>query len=220
MTQETEQPLSKVEVTGFEARYYDALMNVFTGGTYPFFIRKSIAEMNIQPKDSLLLFGSGTGRNACLMRKYLSEEGRIVGLDIGQEMLAQARPRCKKFPNVTFLEQRIEEPLPFENEFDKVFMAFVLHGFVQEDRLKIIRNAWKALRPGGEFIVLDYNEFNPAESSWLVQMVFKLECPLATDFVLRDWKSLLREEGYDAFREYPHYLGYVRLLAARKRTET
>ena len=216
MNQEMDRSMSKVEVSGFEARYYDALMNVLTAGTYPFFIRKAIREMEIQPKDSILLFGSGTGRNACLMRKYLSDEGRIVGLDIGKEMLAQARPRCKKFSNVSFLEQRIEEPLSFENEFDKVFMAFVLHGFVQEDRLKIIRNAWKALRPGGEFIVLDYSEFNPAESSKIVQFVFNLECPLATDFVLRDWKSILREEGFDAFREYPHYFGYARVLAARK----
>ncbi len=33
----TDQPISKVEVTGLEARYYDLLMNLITGGTCPFF---------------------------------------------------------------------------------------------------------------------------------------------------------------------------------------
>ena len=34
--------VSKVEVAGAEARYYDLLMNLITGGTYPFFICRVI----------------------------------------------------------------------------------------------------------------------------------------------------------------------------------
>ena len=208
--------VSKVEVTGFEARHYDLLMNTVTGGTYPFFIRKAIHEMQIQPGDEILAFGAGTGRNMDLMDRHLEGKGRIVGLDIGPEMLAQARRRFAGHPYIRVENRRIDETLPYENEFDKVFMAFVLHGFIQEDRLKIIANAWRALRPGGEFITLDYNEFDPAQSPWPVRFAFNLECPLATDFALREWQPILREQGFDAFRAYPHYLGYVRLLAARK----
>ncbi|HEY89154.1 MAG TPA: class I SAM-dependent methyltransferase [Thermoflexia bacterium] len=216
MTQQFDRSDSKVEVTGFEARYYDLLMNTITGGTYPFFIRRVVREMEIRPADSILLLGSGTGRNACLMNHYLSDQGRILGLDIGPEMLEQAHRRCRRFPQITFEKQRIDETLPYAESFDKVFIAFVLHGFVQEDRLRIIANAYRALRPGGEFIILDYNEFDPAKAPWLVRFAFKLECPLATDFALREWKPTLRAQGFDDFRSYPHYRGYVRLLAARK----
>jgi len=216
MNQPLDRSVSKVEVTGFEARYYDTLMNIITGGTYPFFIRRAVQEMKIRPNDSILLLGSGTGRNACLMNRYLSDQGRILGLDIGPEMLEQAHRRCRRFPHITFKKQRIEEPLPYQDEFDKVFISFVLHGFVQEDRLRIIANAHRSLKPGGEFIILDYAEFEPAQSPWLVRFAFKMECPLATDFALREWQPILREQGFDDFRIYPHYLGYVRLLAARK----
>ena len=41
---------------------------------------------------------------------------------------------------------------------------FVLHGFAQGDRLQIIANARHALRPGVEFIILDYNESHPMQS--------------------------------------------------------
>jgi len=207
---------SKVEVSGAEARHYDFFMNTITGGTYPFFIRRAVREMQIQPADEILVFGSGTGRNLSLMDKYLIEGGRILGLDIGPEMLEQSRRRFANHPHIAIEERRIDETLPYREKFDKVFIAFVLHGFIQEDRLKIIANAQRALRPGGEFIILDYNEFDLESAPRLVRFVFNLECPLATDFVGRDLQAVLREQGFDEFRVYPHYFGYTRLLAARK----
>jgi demethylmenaquinone methyltransferase/2-methoxy-6-polyprenyl-1,4-benzoquinol methylase len=208
--------VSKVEVTGSEARHYDLFMNTITGGTYPFFIRRSVQEMRIQPDDKILVLGAGTGRNISLMNKYLSDEARVLGLDIGPEMLEQAQRRFADHPSVSIEDQRIDESLPYQGEFDKVFISFVLHGFIQEDRLKIIANAQRALRPGGEFIILDYNEFDLERSPRLVQFIFKMECPLATDFIGRDLQTTLREQGFDKFRTHPHYFGYVRLLAARK----
>ncbi len=134
---------SKVEVTGAEARHYDLLMNLITAGTYPFFIRRAVRDMAIQPEDAILDLGSGSGRNACLMARYLSDRGRIVGLDIGAEMLAQARRRCRRLPNVTMEKQRIEESLSYDEDFDKVFISFVLHGFIQENRLSIVENVYR-----------------------------------------------------------------------------
>jgi len=206
--------VSKVEIAGAEARYYDLLMNVITGGTYPFFI---IRDMRIRPTDAILDLGAGTGRNACLMARYLGDQGRIVGLDIGPEMLEQARRRCQHLPNVTFEKRRVEEPLPYQETFGKVFISFVLHGFVQQDRLRIVGNAYQALRPGGQFLILDYNEFEPERAFWPVRFAFRhVECPLATDFVRRDWQTILQEEGFDHFRAHYYYFGYVRLLGAEK----
>ena len=216
MNASSQRPASKVEVTGFEARHYDTLMNLFTAGTYPFFIRRVVRQMAIHPGDRLLLLGSGTGRNACLMNRFLDGRGRIVGLDIGPEMLAQARRRCARYPWIEFVRRRIEEPLPYRGEFDKVFLAFVLHGFPQEQRRAILANARQALRPGGQLQILDYSEFEPARSPWPVRLVFRLECPLATDFVRRDWRAILQETGFRDFRVHPHYRGYVRLLVATR----
>jgi demethylmenaquinone methyltransferase/2-methoxy-6-polyprenyl-1,4-benzoquinol methylase len=207
---------SKVEVKGFEARHYDFMMNLISMGSYSSFIRQVVKEMNIQPQDKIMDLGCGSGRNICLMTKYLSDQGKILGLDIGSEMLEQAQSRCKKYPNVEFKNLRIDEVLPYENEYDKVFIAFVLHGFVQEKRLQIIENARLALRPGGKFIILDYNEFDLKQASLLARFAFKVECPLATDFISRDIKGILREQGFDEFKTITFYKGYVRLLTARK----
>jgi ubiquinone/menaquinone biosynthesis C-methylase UbiE len=109
--------MSKVEVTGLEARHYDLMMNLITVGTYPFFIRRVVRDMNIRPDDAILDLGAGTGRNADLMARFLTGPGRIVGLDVGQEMLTQAQARFRDRPNVTFDEQRIDEPLPYRSPF-------------------------------------------------------------------------------------------------------
>jgi hypothetical protein len=66
------------------------------------------------------------------------------------------------------------------------------------------------------FIILDYNRFDLVQAPWPVRFAFKLECPLATDFVGRDLEAILLGQGFDQFRTHLYYFGYVRLMAARK----
>jgi ubiquinone/menaquinone biosynthesis C-methylase UbiE len=61
-------------------------MNVGSLGIYKSFIKKVIRDMEIQSDDQILDLGCGTGRNANLMRKYLSINGHITGFDISEHM--------------------------------------------------------------------------------------------------------------------------------------
>ena len=97
-------PESRVELTSFSLKHYDKLLDIATLGFYKPFVKKAIQSMNIQPKDKILDFGCGTGRNACYMRKYLSPEGKIIGLDISEVMGNQFARKCKKMNNA--YEQR------------------------------------------------------------------------------------------------------------------
>jgi len=211
---------SKVEVTGFEARHYDTLLNVLSLGSYAVFIRRAIARMNIQPADRILDLGCGTGRNSCLMAKYLSADGSIVGLDIGEEMIRQFEQKCQKYPNVTVQNNRIDEPLPYENEFDKAFTSFVFHGFPDEKKEVIIDNVRKALKPGGRLFILDYNEFDLDKKPALFRKAFvKIECPLALDYIKVDWKKRLSHWGFDSFEEHYFYWNNIRLLSAKNKDQ-
>ena len=178
---------SHVEVAGWTARHYDLMMDVLMLGRYQAFIEKAIGLMSIEPGDAILDLGSGTARNICVMVKHLGDNGRIVGMDIGAEMLRQARERCQAYPQVSFLEQRIEEPLPFHEEYDKAFTSFVLHGFEDQDKDRIMTNVHQALKPGGEFWILDYDEFDLGQTWALFRWIFQhFECPLATEFLSLD----------------------------------
>ncbi len=211
------QEMSKVEVKGFEAKFYDRLMDIITLGYYPFFIRKVIKDLHLQRGQRVLDFGAGTGRNACLMLPYIGDSGKIVALEIGKEMQEQFQKRCNSYPQVELLDKRIDEELPFREEFDLVFISFVLHGFIQPKREIIIQNAYKALKRGGRFAILDYNNFDIAKANPIVKFaITKVECPLAADFIKRDTKEMLKGFGFGNFEEY-HYFGkYVRLLIGSK----
>ena len=203
MEKQLDQSVSKVEIKGITAKFYDQIMQIGSLGMYGRFLKSAIRKMNIQPDDTILDLGCGTGKNDCLMAEYLGEKGRIVGVDKGEEMIAQFEAKCKDRRNVSLHVQSILEPLPFENEFDKVVMVFVFHGFTQENRKIIAENVYKALKPGGQFILLDFNEFDFKSKPIWFRVGFKaVECPLAFDFIERDWKTIFREWGFDDFEEH------------------
>jgi len=209
---------SKVEVKGFEAKHYDALMNVISLGSYSRFISSAMEKMAIQPSDRILDMGCGTGRNSCLMAKYLSNSGSIVGLDIGEEMIQQFEKKCQRYPNVSLQKLRIDEPLPFRSEFDKALLSFVFHGFPDEKKVAILDNIKRALRPGGQLFILDWNEFDLKDTPFVFQKVFqKVECPLALEYVKVDWKKNLAGQGFDNFDEKFFFRKLIRLLKAELR---
>ncbi len=205
---------SKVEVTGTEAKYYDTFMNIISLGTYPSFIKKAIRDMKLKEGEEILDLGCGTGRNDCLMLKYIGDKGKITGIEIGEEMKKKFLANCNK-PNVDLINNRIDHPFDLQKKFDTIFISFVLHGFIQEKREIIINNAKNSLKPGGRFIILDYNEFDIDRSGFITRFAIrKMECPLAEDFINRDIKSVLKKVGFNSFSEDLYYGKKVRLLTA------
>jgi ubiquinone/menaquinone biosynthesis C-methylase UbiE len=208
---------SHIEVEGWGARHYDLMMDLIGMGRYQSFIEEAIGRMEIRSGDAILDLGSGTGRNICVMMKVLGSTGRVVGVDISQEMLQQARQQCRAYPQVSFLEHRIEEPLPFCEEFDKASISFTLHGFEDEDKERVIANAHRALRPGGTVWILDYNEFDLNRQWFPFRWAFRrFECKLASEFLSLDLKGMLAGQGFGGFVSYPFLWGYVRMLGAEK----
>lgn len=208
---------SKVEVKGFEAKHYDFLLQLGSFKKYGRMLKNAIAAMNIQPDDAILDLGCGTGKNACLMAEYLRPNGRLLGIDIGEEMISQFQKKCDGHANISIENRRIEEPLPYENEFNKVFLSFVFHGFPDEKRNKILSNARRALKANGQLVIFDFNEFDLDSKPFWFRIGFKkVECPLAFEYITMDWKSRLREQGFDNFVERFYFMDTIRLLIAHK----
>jgi len=64
--------------------------------------------------------------------RYLSDEGRILGLDIGLEILEQTQRQCRQLCHGTFKKWQGEESLPYQEAFDRLSISFALDGFAQE----------------------------------------------------------------------------------------
>lgn len=176
--------------------------------------------MRINPEDHILDLGCGSGRNARLMAGFLDDRGRITGVDISGPM---GRHFLRTFQNDgrdEFIRARIDQPFNLESSFDKVFISFVIHGFPHDIRDIVIKNAYRHLKPGGTFHILDYAEFDMGRIPAHHRLIFRaFECRYAFDFIDRDWKKILREYGFEEFTEWFHFKGYVRLLSAGKSRE-
>ncbi len=206
-------PDSGVELNPFISKNYDKVMNIGSVGLYNRFIKRAIRDMQISPGDHILDLGCGTGRNARLMFDYLGKEGEITGLDISEEMQQQFLQKFSGSDRVNFIKQRIDIPFDLAKKFDKVFISFVIHGFPNEIRQVVIKNAFQHLKTGGEFQILDFAEFDMNQMPFLHRKIFKaVECKYAFDYIERDWKKVLKTYGFDHFKETFYMKRYVRLL--------
>lgn len=211
-------PDSGVELKSFTAKHYDKIMNIASLGFYRGFIHKAIKAVNIKPGDKILDLGCGTGRNACIMKKYLENNGSITGIDISTVMQEQFDKNCSKNSNIKFIRKRIDQPFLLNEKFDKIFISFVIHGFPHKVRKNVIENVINNLKSGGEFVMLDYAKFDMDTMPIFYRLIFKtIECKYAYDFIKKDWKQILNEYDFTSFEEHFFIKKYVRLLKAVKK---
>jgi len=138
-------------------------------------------------------------------------------LDINEIMINHYLKNTENYPNLTIKNLRIDQPFDLDMKFDKVFSSFVIHGFPNEIRMKIIENAKNSLKSGGKFYILDFNEFVLEKMPFYLRIPFtKIECKYAFDFIKRDWKKILSETGFNSVTENFYMKKYVRLLSVEK----
>jgi ubiquinone/menaquinone biosynthesis C-methylase UbiE len=113
------------------------------------------AYAGIKPGDAVLDLGSGAGNDVFVARKIVGENGKVVGLDMTEEMIEKANWNKQKlgYNNVEFRLGDIER-LPLEdNIIDVVISNCVLN--LVPDKQKAFSEIYRVLKSGAHFCISD-----------------------------------------------------------------
>ncbi len=113
------------------------------------------AVADLQPGETVLDLGSGAGADVLIAARRVGPTGKVIGLDMTDEMLELARANAEQAgaKNVVFHKAYIEQiPLP-DASVDVVISNCVLN--LSGDKPKVISEAARVLRAGGRLAISD-----------------------------------------------------------------
>ena len=110
---------------------------------------------NIKEGDTVLDLGSGAGFDCFLASKKVGKTGKVIGLDMTEEMIAKARILAKEhgYSNVEFRLGDIEKISLDDNSVDVIISNCVIN--LAPDKAKVFKEAYRVLKSGGKMYVSD-----------------------------------------------------------------
>ena len=151
--------------------------------------------MELQPGDRILELGCGNGW-VCRQLAGHIPEGIVIGLDLSDEHIRDARAKSTSFENVLYLWS-VAEQIPWQEDFfTRVVCVDSIRYFQDWD--KVFRETYRVLVPGGTFWILDKtrrgdggSEKSPSERTTPVRL-----------FTLEEYVARLRQCEYEDVSSY------------------
>lgn len=153
----------------------------------PFEVEAILQISDLKPHARILDLCCGHGRHAIPLAK---SEFEVTGFDFSEHLLRKAAEAAQGAGVRVRLVHGDTRDLPFEEEFDAVINMFTAFGYFEreKDNQKVLGEVFKALRPGGVF-VMDVLNREHLLKNWQPKRWSK-----QTDFIL------LEESMFDFFR--------------------
>lgn len=149
----------------------------------------TLALMNLQSQERILDLGCGSG---WLCRKLASElpQGRVVGLDVSDEMIGRARAASAGMTHLTFLTGGTDQ-IPWQDNFFTRVIS-VESAYYWPDPARGIREIFRVLASGGSaWILINYYRDNPHCHQWGSLLAVPTHL-LSAD----EWAGFYRQAGF------------------------
>jgi len=145
--------------------------------------------MQIAPDDNVLDVGCGAGWLARLLSERLPE-GRVVGIDVSDEMVRRARRNYVALENTMFAIGAADE-IPWDANFFTHGIS-VESAYYWPEPTRGLREIYRVLREGGSaWVLINYYRDNPHSHQWASQFAIPAHLLSA-----EEWASMFRGAGF------------------------
>lgn len=150
----------------------------------------------LKPYNPKVILDVATGTADLALTLAKLNPDKIIGIDISAGMLEYGRQKVnhKNLQGLITLQQADSENLPFEsNHFDAVTVAFGVRNFENLD--KGLAEIYRVLKPGGQFIILEFSKVKVFPIKQLYAFYFRYITP---------WVGKLFSKSSNAYTYLPN----------------
>lgn len=135
---------------------YDAYMQKMTLGREQVLRQRTVELAGINPGDTILEVGCGTGSLTLMAKKLSGHAGKVYGIDVIPDMIEYSRQKAVLAnEDIRFQLGTINE-IPFpDNTFDVVMCSFMIFHMSEDTRKKGIAEIYRVLKAQGRILMVD-----------------------------------------------------------------
>ncbi|MFQ5527859.1 MAG: class I SAM-dependent methyltransferase [Thermoanaerobaculia bacterium] len=169
--------------------------------------KRAVRALGLRPGDTVVEIACGTGLNFGLYQELVGPQGKVIGVDLNDAMLAEAAKRVERngWRNTELIHADAAR-FQFPEGPNAVISTYAITLVAEFD--EVIRSGCEALSPGGRFAILDFKRAEWAPQ-WLVRAFVGITALFGVTLDLVDrhpWESLERYLPGTRFDEL--YLGF------------
>lgn len=138
-----------------EIGYSDQEIKLGMGANLGLGCGNPVAIGKIKEGDTVLDLGCGAGFDCFLVSKKVGKGGKVIGVDMTEEMIKKARLNAEKINvrNVEFVLAEIEKLPVKDNSVDVIITNCVIN--LTPNKTKTFKEAYRVLRKGGKMYISD-----------------------------------------------------------------
>lgn len=158
--------------------------------------KRAVALLGLREGQSAVDFACGTGGITTLLAEKVGKKGKVIGIDLSEEMLKVAVKKSAQYPQIRYLRHNFEHT-HFRNAFDAAVIGFAAHEVPSGPRHNLYREAFKALRPGGRLLIFDYaGRVNLLLRPLLWLWLKTIEHPYGLEYAGEEHQKILESIGF------------------------
>ena len=119
--------------------------------------QRTVNLAHLQPGETVLDVGCGTGTLAIEASLRVGTTGRVFGIDPGDEQIARARTKAAQRHLPSDFQVGVIEHLAFPDQtFDVVFSTLMMHHLPAPLKRQGLAEIARVLKPGGRLVIADF----------------------------------------------------------------